>query len=107
MTLGNDRGVANAVATSTGLLLRPPDICEERKAKKDKYIRRLQRKLASTESISRELFATALKLADNRGLLEAGSAELQTRRDEFRAEIGMLVGRVARLRALALAPRQA
>jgi glycerol-3-phosphate O-acyltransferase len=68
---------------------------------------RLQRKLASTESISRELFATALKLADNRGLLVAGSAELQTRRAEFRAEIGTLVGRVARLRELALAPRQA
>ncbi len=67
---------------------------------------RLQRKLASTESISRELFATALKLADNRGLLEAGSADLQARRAEFRAEIETLVGRVARLRTLALAPRQ-
>src|SRR6202042_1132245 len=31
---------------------------------------RLQRKLASTDSISRELFATALKLARNRELVE-------------------------------------
>jgi glycerol-3-phosphate O-acyltransferase len=65
---------------------------------------RLQRKLESTESISRELFATALKLARNRGLLEPGD-DLPARRDAFRAEIATLVGRVGRLRALALAPR--
>jgi glycerol-3-phosphate O-acyltransferase len=67
---------------------------------------RLQRKLASTESISRELFATALKLAANRGLLEPGS-DLRSRREAFKAEIATLVGRLARLRGLALAPREA
>jgi glycerol-3-phosphate O-acyltransferase len=68
---------------------------------------RLQRKLASTDSISRELFATALKLAANRGLLDPDALDLQQRRDAFRAEIQTLVDRVARLRAIALAPRTA
>jgi glycerol-3-phosphate O-acyltransferase len=68
---------------------------------------RLQRKLASTESISRELFATALKLAANRGLLdpEADAAALDAGRRAFRDEISELVDRAARLRELALAPR--
>jgi glycerol-3-phosphate O-acyltransferase len=65
---------------------------------------RLQRWLASTESISRELFATALKLAANRGLLESGAADLKDRRIEFAAEIRTLVARTGRLRALALSP---
>jgi glycerol-3-phosphate O-acyltransferase len=66
---------------------------------------RLQRKLASTDSISRELFATALKLARNRGLVEpAGtpSGELVRAREAFRAEIATLVRRMGRLRRLAL-----
>jgi glycerol-3-phosphate O-acyltransferase len=65
---------------------------------------RLQRKLASTESISKELFATALKLAANRGLLDdPGVADdLGVRRDAFRAQIETLVRRVGRIRALAL-----
>jgi glycerol-3-phosphate O-acyltransferase len=67
---------------------------------------RLQRKLASTESISRELFATALKLAANRGLLEdPGTVDLVSRREAFRSEIELLVNRIGRVRALALAPR--
>jgi glycerol-3-phosphate O-acyltransferase len=68
---------------------------------------RLQRKLASTESISRELFATALKLATNRGLLDpdADAAALEGGRRAFRDEISELVDRTARLREVALAPR--
>jgi glycerol-3-phosphate O-acyltransferase len=68
---------------------------------------RLQRKLASTDSISRELFGTALKLATNRGLLDpdADPAALEADRSAFRDEIAELVDRIARLRALALAPR--
>lgn len=68
---------------------------------------RLQRKLASTESISRELFATALKLAANRGLLDRDTdpATLKADRHAFREEISELVDRTAQLRALALAPR--
>jgi glycerol-3-phosphate O-acyltransferase len=68
---------------------------------------RLQRKLASTDSISRELFATALKLAENRDLLDpdADAAMLGDSRRAFRDEISELVDRIARLRELALAPR--
>jgi glycerol-3-phosphate O-acyltransferase len=63
---------------------------------------RLQRKLCSTESISRELFATALKLAANRGLVDPGPADLGERRSEFRTELETLVRRIGRIRALAL-----
>jgi glycerol-3-phosphate O-acyltransferase len=58
---------------------------------------RLQRQLKSTESISRELFSNALKLADNRGLLDGGQAG----REAMAAELQALVRRVDRLRALA------
>jgi glycerol-3-phosphate O-acyltransferase len=63
---------------------------------------RLQRRLHSTESISRELFATALKLAANRDLVDPGREELCRRRAAFAEEIGTLVERVGRIRALAL-----
>jgi glycerol-3-phosphate O-acyltransferase len=76
---------------------------------------RLQKRLASTESISRELFANALKLARNRGLLDSPASEgsagslpgagtgggaIAERRGAFRAEMSELVDRVARIRAL-------
>jgi glycerol-3-phosphate O-acyltransferase len=64
---------------------------------------RLQRKLASTESISKELFATALKLAANRGLMDdPGTTDLRARREAFKTELETLVRRVGRIRALAL-----
>ena len=63
---------------------------------------RLQRRLARAESISRELFSTALKLAANRNLMETGGEDLKLRRAAFADEIGMLVRRVERLRAVAL-----
>jgi glycerol-3-phosphate O-acyltransferase len=62
---------------------------------------RLQRKLASTESISRELFATALKLAANRELVDPGAPDLGERRAAFRTEIETLVRRIGRIRAIA------
>ena len=65
---------------------------------------RLQRLLTSTESISRELFATALKLAANRDLVDPGRDELAERREAFAVEIRTLVGRVQRIRAAAPAP---
>ncbi len=55
---------------------------------------RLQRRLKSTESISRELFSNALKLADNRGLLEEDAIG----REALAAELRTLVRRVDRLR---------
>jgi glycerol-3-phosphate O-acyltransferase len=76
--------------------------------------KRLQKQLASTESISRELFATALKLADNRGLTppaatpsagatasaRAPETALTERRQAFATEIAELVDRLATIRAL-------
>ncbi len=59
---------------------------------------RLQQKLHSTESISKELFANGLKLARNRGLLERAEG-----RDAFAKEMKLLSWRLGRLRALALA----
>jgi glycerol-3-phosphate O-acyltransferase len=63
------------------------------------YQQRLQRRLASTESISLELFATALKLAANRDLVNPGADELARRRAEFTSEMRTLVARVQRIRA--------
>jgi glycerol-3-phosphate O-acyltransferase len=53
---------------------------------------RLQRRLKSTESISRELFSNALKLANNRGLEHS---------DALAAELRTLVERLHRLQTLA------
>jgi glycerol-3-phosphate O-acyltransferase len=61
---------------------------------------RLQRRLKSTESISRELFSNALKLADNRGLLGPGAAE---GREALAAGLQTLVRRIDGVRALASA----
>jgi glycerol-3-phosphate O-acyltransferase len=62
---------------------------------------RLQRRLASTESIARELFATGLKLAANRDLIDPGGDEVAHRRQDFAAELQTLVGRIQRIRACA------
>ena len=60
----------------------------------------LQGKLHGPESLSRELFASALRLASNRGLLAPNTApvdggpDLATRRRAFAAEIRGVVERV-------------
>ncbi|MHC1563305.1 glycerol-3-phosphate 1-O-acyltransferase [Actinomycetospora sp. C-140] len=60
----------------------------------------LQGKLHGPESLSRELFASAVRLASNRGLLapntapRAGEADLATRRRAFAAEVRGVVERV-------------
>jgi glycerol-3-phosphate O-acyltransferase len=64
---------------------------------------RLQRRLTSTESISRELFSTGLELAANRDLVDPGRDELARDRERFAAELRTLTGRVRRIRALGLA----
>lgn len=64
----------------------------------------LQQRIHSPESISAELFRTALKLAGNRGLLEPGDgppAELTGRRVAFAAEIREVLGRIERISQLA------
>jgi glycerol-3-phosphate O-acyltransferase len=65
---------------------------------------RLQRRLQSTESISRELFATGLRLARNRDLVDPGRAELAAARERFATELRTLTARIGRIRELALAP---
>ncbi|GAA4471507.1 lysophospholipid acyltransferase [Rhodococcus olei] len=62
--------------------------------------RRLRQQIASSESISGELFGTALALARNRGLVESDAADLVERRKQFADEIAVLVDRVRRIRAL-------
>jgi glycerol-3-phosphate O-acyltransferase len=59
----------------------------------------LQGKLHGPESLSRELFASAVRLASNRGLLtpnapREGEPDLATRRRAFAAEIRGVVERV-------------
>jgi glycerol-3-phosphate O-acyltransferase len=59
----------------------------------------LQRRLHSPESISKELFRNALRLAANRDLLRPGD-ELAERRAAFAAEVGAEVRRIAAVREL-------
>ena len=66
---------------------------------------RLQGRLKRTESISRELFSNAMKLAANRGLLDAVAADLPNRREALADELRTLVRRVNRLRELATEQR--
>jgi glycerol-3-phosphate O-acyltransferase len=62
---------------------------------------RMQQRIGSGESISRELFATALKLAANRDLVDAGREELAERRREFADEVTDVVRRIRVIRELA------
>jgi glycerol-3-phosphate O-acyltransferase len=70
---------------------------------------RLQQRIHSAESISKELFRDALSLAGGRGLLaEPGPdpdavADLTRRREAFAAELREVVERVDSLRRLAVA----
>ena len=61
---------------------------------------RLQNRIRSTESISRELFGNALRLAANRDLVAAGSEELAARRAAFAGEMRTLVARLYRIRSI-------
>jgi glycerol-3-phosphate O-acyltransferase len=62
----------------------------------------LQHRMYSPESISKELFGAALRLAGNRDLIGPGGDELQERRLAFAEEIGTEVRRVEAVRDLAL-----
>ncbi|MDV6280869.1 glycerol-3-phosphate 1-O-acyltransferase [Rhodococcus jostii] len=63
--------------------------------------RRLRQQIGSSESISAELFTTALKLARNRGLVEPNAENMAARRVEFDAELQTLIDQVLRIRAIA------
>ena len=60
----------------------------------------LQRRIASAESVSLELYKTALTLARHRGLLEAGD-EIAAKREAFAAEVSDSVRRVQMIAHLA------
>jgi glycerol-3-phosphate O-acyltransferase len=55
----------------------------------------LQGRLSSPESLSRELFASALRLAANLDLVDPGREDLARRRQEWAAQVRDVVGRVA------------
>ena len=63
--------------------------------------RRLRQQIASNESVSGELFATALNLARNRNLIEVDDDGVRARRLAFAAEIKVQVERLRHIRALA------
>jgi glycerol-3-phosphate O-acyltransferase len=63
--------------------------------------RRLQRRLRSSDSISTEVFRTALKVAAHRGLLGPGGKRLDERRQAFAAELAELLERLESMRDLA------
>lgn len=63
--------------------------------------RRLQRRLRSSDSISTEVFRTALKVAAHRGLLGPADEQLVERRRAFAAELAGLLERMERMRDLA------
>ena len=66
---------------------------------------RLQRRIRSTESVSRALFETALRVARNRGLLEAGAPDLAARRGAFAREVREAIRRVDGIGGLAASRR--
>lgn len=60
----------------------------------------MQRRLRCAEAVSSELFTGALRSAQERGLLDAGSAELGARRHAYAEELRAVVGRLSRAAAL-------
>jgi glycerol-3-phosphate O-acyltransferase len=57
--------------------------------------------MRSEESVSKVLFQAALKLARNRGLIEADGPELHTPRSEFARELRRVARRIQGIDALA------
>lgn len=65
----------------------------------------LQKRIHAADSVSKPLFQTALKLAQNRGLIEAGDSDLAAARQAFADEIRDAVRRVDIIVALAAGRR--
>ncbi len=66
---------------------------------------RLQHRIRSAESVSRVLFETALRLAKNRGLLDATALDLVARRAAFATEIRAAIRRAEAIDVLAASRR--
>jgi glycerol-3-phosphate O-acyltransferase len=62
---------------------------------------RLQHRIRNGDSVSRVLFATAFRLARNRGLVQADAPDLETRRKAWAQEIREAIRRVDMIGALA------
>ena len=62
---------------------------------------RLQRRIRRTESVSKVLFGTALRLAQNRELLDPAASDVAERRRAFAAEIRAVIRRIDAVDALA------
>jgi len=60
----------------------------------------LQQRLHSTESVSSELFSSAMKLAENHGLLDPDTPDLARRRRELADELRTIGIRISRAAAL-------
>jgi glycerol-3-phosphate O-acyltransferase len=63
--------------------------------------RRLQRRLRSSDSISTDVFRTALKVAAHRGLLGPSGEQLAQHRRAFTAELAELLARLENMRDMA------
>jgi glycerol-3-phosphate O-acyltransferase len=63
----------------------------------------LQRRIRSPESVSKVLFGNALKLARNRGLLEADEPDLGKDREAFAGELREAIRRVDGIKSLVAA----
>lgn len=60
----------------------------------------LQHRLDRADSVSAELYDSALRLADNRGLLGPGGSRLAARRRRYRDEVHALLGDLGRIGAM-------
>jgi glycerol-3-phosphate O-acyltransferase len=65
----------------------------------------LQKRILHRESVSQMHFDNGLKLAVNRGLLEAGAPDLKERREGFAAELREIVRRLDAIDGLAASRR--
>jgi glycerol-3-phosphate O-acyltransferase len=94
------------LVVADALLPEKPDAAFDQGAFLDRCMRLgkqylLQHRIQSAESVSKVLFETALKLARNRGLLDAGAADLAERRKAFADEIRDAIRRVDAIELLA------
>lgn len=94
------------------LALRDPTLKLDRKAFLDECVAvgtqmLLQGRLYGPESVSSELFATALQLAGNRGLLEIGGEEIRERRRAFAEDLLAVGERVQLAESLDVSNRKA
>ncbi len=65
----------------------------------------MQRRIRSAESVSKTLFQTALRLAENRRLVEPVAPDLAERRQAFAQEVADAIRGVDAIEALAAARR--